>query len=65
MKLTRADFKDALEDSWNYYKFQVRCAKVERKSLGRVTDCTMNAAVLEGARITALKYYLKHTGDAK
>lgn len=65
MKLTRADFKDALKDSWARYEFEVRSAAAERKSLGHVTDCTMNAAVLEGARVTALKYYLKHTKYAK
>lgn len=61
MRLTRADFKDALRDSRKDMEFEIRSACAERKTFGAVTDHTQDRAILESAKVAALRYYLKQT----
>lgn len=63
MKLTRADFKDALKDA----RFDLECgiadAARERKHEGKPQDYTQYGIIIESAKVAALRYYLKHTKE--
>ena len=65
MKLTRADFKDALEDAWSDLECAIEDSATEREQDGKPDDCTMDKIILESAKVTALRYYLKYAKDAK
>ena len=65
MKLTRADFKDALKDAlWNL-DCAIRDAAHERAKTGMPSDYSVNKAITEKAKVVALRDYLKRTKDAK
>ncbi len=65
MKLTRADYKDALKDAlWNL-DCAIRDAAHERAKAGLPSDYSGNKAILEKAKIVALRDYLKRMKDAK
>lgn len=64
MKLTRADFKDALKDSLWHLECAIRVCAHERKKAGMPSDYSTNKAILEKAKVVALRHYLKQTKEA-
>lgn len=60
MKLTRADFKDALLDARRNLAREMRDAAAE-KEFGLPHELTQDSLILESAKVVALRYYLKNT----
>lgn len=65
MKLTRADFKDALLDARRNLAHEMRDAAIERREFGRPLEITQDNIIIESAKVVALRYYLKNTKGAK
>ncbi len=60
MKLTKADFKDALRDSKQRREMRVRDAAKEREEDGAPTNFTINEMAMDYARVVALRYYIEN-----